>query len=60
MKCERCVEGEEARYRVYTDAMEMKVCGSCAKEARRIGIRVEALGRRQKSLSGDRHQSSSL
>jgi hypothetical protein len=23
MKCERCLRGEEARYRVYTDAMEM-------------------------------------
>lgn len=42
-KCERCLNGNEARYRVYTDAMEIKVCPGCAEEARRIGIAVEAL-----------------
>lgn len=43
-RCERCLNGDEARYRVYTDAIEMKVCQSCAEEARRIGIKVEPLG----------------
>jgi len=43
MKCERCLNGNDARYRVYTDAMEMNVCSACAEEARRIGIAVEAL-----------------
>lgn len=42
-RCERCLNGEEARYHVYTDAIDMKVCQSCGEEARRIGIRVEAL-----------------
>jgi hypothetical protein len=45
MKCERCLRGEEARYRVYTDAMEMAVCAACADEARNLGITVEALSR---------------
>jgi hypothetical protein len=43
MKCKRCVSGEEAKYRVYTELMEMKVCAACADEARRIGIAVEVL-----------------
>jgi hypothetical protein len=41
MQCERCSKGEEARYRVYTDAMEMAVCAACADEARKLGIGVE-------------------
>jgi len=41
--CERCVGGGEARYRAFTDAMDMKVCTSCAEEARRLGILVEEL-----------------
>lgn len=44
MKCQRCLSGEEATYRAYTDVMEMKVCGTCAREARRLGIAVETLG----------------
>ena len=43
-RCERCLNGEGARYRVYTDAIDMKVCQSCAEEARRIGMKVELLG----------------
>ena len=41
MKCERCLRGEEATYRVYTDAMQMAVCAACADEARKLGITVE-------------------
>ena len=43
MKCERCLRGEEAKYRVYTDAMEMAVCAACADEARNLEITVEPL-----------------
>lgn len=43
MNCERCFSREEALYRVYTDAMDMKVCLSCAEEAREVGIKVELL-----------------
>ena len=47
MKCERCLSpsGEEATatYRAYTKVMNMKVCGTCAEEARRLGIAVEIL-----------------
>ena len=43
MKCERCSTDEDATYRVYTDAMEMKVCAACAAEAQKLGIASEAL-----------------
>jgi hypothetical protein len=43
MKCQRCFRGEEAKYRVYTDIIDMKVCAACAEEARQLGIAVEAL-----------------
>ncbi len=56
--CQRCLRGGAARYRVYSDAMEMKVCGPCAEEARRIGITVEALDLRQKSADGERPRES--
>jgi hypothetical protein len=42
-KCQRCLRGEEARYRVYTDLIEMAVCAACADEARELGITVEPL-----------------
>ncbi len=42
-RCQRCIKSREAQYRVFTDAMEMKVCASCADEAGRLGIFVEAL-----------------
>jgi hypothetical protein len=41
--CTRCLKGEQARYRVYTDAMDMAVCAACADEARKLGISVEQL-----------------
>jgi hypothetical protein len=43
MECQRCLLGKEAKYRVYTDLIDMKVCETCAEEARRLGIAVEAL-----------------
>jgi hypothetical protein len=42
MKCQRCLR-DEATYRVYTDAIDMKVCFGCAEEACRLGIAVEVL-----------------
>ncbi len=39
MKCQRC-RANEARYRVYTEAMDTKVCTSCALVALRLGISV--------------------
>jgi hypothetical protein len=44
MKCERCCRREEATYRVRSDVIDMKVCGSCTNEATRLGIAVEVLG----------------
>jgi ribosome-binding protein aMBF1 (putative translation factor) len=46
MKCERCLKGKEAQYRVHTDLIDMKVCAACAEEAGRLGIAVEGLDRR--------------
>jgi hypothetical protein len=42
MKCQRCLNSK-AVYRVYTDAIDMKVCATCAEEAGRLGIAVEVL-----------------
>ncbi len=39
MKCQRC-RADEARFRVYTDAMNTKVCTSCALVALQLGITV--------------------
>ena len=44
MKCERCCRREEATYRVHSDIINIKVCASCADEARNLGLAVEFLG----------------
>ena len=44
MKCQRCWSDQEPAYRVYTDALNIKVCATCAKEALGLGIAVEVLG----------------
>ena len=38
------LEDQEPAYRVYTDALNIKVCATCAKEALALGIAVEVLG----------------
>jgi hypothetical protein len=43
MKWQRCLSGEEATYRVYSDALEMAVCVACAAVARKLGLTVEPL-----------------
>jgi hypothetical protein len=43
MNCQRCWGIEEAAYRVRSDLIDMKVCASCAEEARRLGISVGVL-----------------
>jgi hypothetical protein len=52
MECQRCLTGKQAKYRVYTDIMDMKVCEACADEARKLGIAVEVLddGERKQRL----------
>ena len=45
MKCQRCLSGQQAAYRVYTDALNMEVCATCAEEALGMGIAVEVLSR---------------
>jgi hypothetical protein len=45
MNCQRCLSGEEAIYRVYSDALDLAVGAACADEARRLGLGVEPLSR---------------
>lgn len=52
MKCERCLRGEEAKFRVRSDIIDMKVCAACADEARKLGIAVEVLDREEKNNQG--------
>jgi ribosome-binding protein aMBF1 (putative translation factor) len=51
MECQRCLTGKEAKYRVYTEAMDMKVCTTCADEARKLGIAVEVLAAKKKKIT---------
>ncbi len=46
MKCQRC-QRSEARCRVYTDILNLKVCMSCVIEALELGIAVEVFPRLQ-------------
>jgi len=46
IKCQRCLSGEEATWRVYSDALDIAVCATCADEARRLGIAAEPLSRK--------------
>jgi len=41
MNCEKC-STDEVRFRVYSDIINLIVCTSCAKKARRLGLAVEA------------------
>ncbi len=53
--CERCLEGQGAAYRVYSDELRMNVCGSCADQARGLGLAVRPirhLGFRKFSRTG--------
>ena len=44
MRCERCLrDGAQAICRVFTEAIDIKVCAACAGEARKLGINVEPL-----------------
>jgi ribosome-binding protein aMBF1 (putative translation factor) len=49
MKCERCLRGEEAKFRVHSDVIDMKVCGACAEEAGELGIAVDVLNLDQRN-----------
>jgi hypothetical protein len=56
MKCQRCVRGEEATYRVRSDVIDMKVCAACADEARRLGLAVEVLGDGGRKGTGEKSE----
>ena len=50
LKCQRCQE-EDAAFRVFTDAMDIDVCPSCAEEARQLKITTEDLPEKGQSSS---------
>jgi hypothetical protein len=56
MKCQRCVRGEEATYRVHSDVIDMKVCAACADEARRLGLAVKVLGDGERKGNGEKSE----
>jgi hypothetical protein len=56
MKCQRCLRGEEATYRVRSDVIDMKVCAACADEARRLGLAVEPLGDGERKRTGEKSE----
>jgi hypothetical protein len=60
MECQRCSTGKEAKYRVYSDVIDMKVCAACADEARRLGIALEALDGREKKRRQKRAKTQGL
>jgi hypothetical protein len=43
MKCQRCWSDQEPAYRVFTDALNIKVCATCAKEALDWGLLLKFL-----------------
>jgi hypothetical protein len=49
MECERCLTGNAAKYRVYSDIIDMKVCAACADVALEVGLVIEALDAKEKS-----------
>ncbi len=50
LKCQRC-HGEDAAFRVFTDAMDIHVCLSCAEVARQLEIATEDLPEKGQSSS---------
>ena len=63
MECQRCLTGKEAKYRVYSDIIDMKVCEACADAALRLGLAVEVLDfgkRNRRRRQCKRNQKSSL
>src|SRR2546425_11272757 len=40
IKCQRCISGEPALYRVSSDIMRVNVCEACAADARSLGLKV--------------------
>jgi hypothetical protein len=41
MKCQRCFDDRRVVYHVSSDVINLKVCASCAAEARSLGLAVE-------------------
>ena len=50
MNCQRC-HGEDAEFRVFTDAIDLDVCPSCAEMARQLNIATEDLPKKANGSS---------
>jgi hypothetical protein len=50
MVCQRCGM-KEARYRTYSDILDIEVCETCAREAQQLGIAVEVPGSKESARS---------
>ena len=56
VKCERCINGDEAMYVVSSDVIHMRVCAACAEEARKLGLTVTTRERPSVARGGLRFQ----
>jgi len=52
MKCQRCFDDRRVVYCVSSDVINLRVCASCAAEARRLGLAVEVFSGESKTLRG--------
>ena len=52
MKCQRCFDDRRVVYCVSSDVINLRVCASCAAEARRLGLAVEVFSGESKILRG--------
>ena len=43
MRCGRCGENKNVRYRVFTDILDVQVCADCAAEAQTLHLGIEIL-----------------
>lgn len=50
MVCQRCGM-KEARYRTYSDILDIEVCETCAREAQQLGLAVEVPGSKKPARS---------
>jgi hypothetical protein len=54
MKCNRCEQDKEIRYRVFSEILNIKVCADCADEAHGLHLGIEIIeGGEMSELAGE-------
>jgi hypothetical protein len=53
MRCGRCGEKKEIRYRVFSVILDMKVCAGCAADARGLHLGIELLQQRDNAQTDE-------